>query len=134
MTPRGRSREASSLAAQRDHEADQPLCSVPQPSQVRLGTGLIDRAVIDGAGVLTSRIGPLVWSSSAVGAVSPFLHTRAVNGLFSGMIGMDEAGRSDLRTSSPRAFRRAFVEGLPVRRLPRRDARPVPGSARRRGE
>jgi hypothetical protein len=28
------------------------------------------------------------------------------------MIGMDEAGRADLRTASRRAFRRAFVEGF----------------------
>jgi hypothetical protein len=32
--------------------------------------------------------------------------------MFSRMIGMDETGRADLRRSSPRAFRRAFVEGF----------------------
>jgi pimeloyl-ACP methyl ester carboxylesterase len=71
---------------------------------------LVDRAVIDSAGVLTWRGGPLVLL--AVSAVSPFLHTRPVVALFSRMIGMDEAGRADLRAASPRAFRRAFVEGF----------------------
>jgi pimeloyl-ACP methyl ester carboxylesterase len=72
--------------------------------------GLVDRAVIDGAGVLTWWGGGLILS--AVAAVSPFLHTRPVTGLFGGIIGMDEEGRADLRASSPRAFRRAFVEGF----------------------
>jgi hypothetical protein len=44
--------------------------------------------------------------------VSPFLHTRPVVGLFSRIIGMDEDGRDQLRAASPRAFRRAFVEGF----------------------
>jgi pimeloyl-ACP methyl ester carboxylesterase len=71
---------------------------------------LVDRAVIDSAGVLTWRGGPLVLL--AITAVSPFLHTRPVIALFSRMIGMDETGRADLRRASRRAFRRAFVEGF----------------------
>ena len=71
---------------------------------------LVDRAVIDCAGVLTARSGGLFLL--AIRAISPFLHTRPVIALFSRMIGMDEAGRDDLRAASPRAFRRAFVEGF----------------------
>jgi pimeloyl-ACP methyl ester carboxylesterase len=71
---------------------------------------LVDRAVIDCAGVLTSRGGSLILL--AIAAVSPFLHTRPVVALFSRIIGMDELGRDDLRQASPRAFRRAFVEGF----------------------
>jgi pimeloyl-ACP methyl ester carboxylesterase len=72
--------------------------------------GLIDRVVIDCAGLLTARGGPLMLLGIA--AVSPFLHTRPVVALFSRMIGMDETGRADLRTASRRAFHRAFVEGF----------------------
>ena len=71
---------------------------------------LVDRAVIDGAGVLTSRVGSL-WLLG-VGAVAPFLHTRPVTGLFAGIIGMDENGRAQLRAASPAAFHGAFVEGF----------------------
>jgi pimeloyl-ACP methyl ester carboxylesterase len=72
--------------------------------------GLVDRAVIDGAGVLTWWGGGLILLGVTV--LSPFLHTRPVTALFSGIIGMDEVGRADLRASSRRAFRRAFVEGF----------------------
>jgi pimeloyl-ACP methyl ester carboxylesterase len=72
--------------------------------------GLVERAVIDGAGVLTWWAGGLVLAG--VGAVAPFLHTRPVTALFSRIIGMDEQGRADLRAASPTAFRRAFVEGF----------------------
>jgi pimeloyl-ACP methyl ester carboxylesterase len=72
--------------------------------------GRVDRAVIDGAGVLTWWGGGLILLG--VTAASPFLHTRPVTGFFSGIIGMDEVGRADLRASSRRAFRRAFVEGF----------------------
>jgi pimeloyl-ACP methyl ester carboxylesterase len=71
---------------------------------------LVDRAIIDCAGVFTWRGGPLVLL--AITAVSPFLHTRPVVAMFSRMIGMDEAGEADLRKASRRAFRRAFVEGF----------------------
>ena len=72
--------------------------------------GRVDRAVIDGAGVLTWWGGGLILVPVAV--LSPVLHTRPVTTLFAGMIGMDEVGREDLRAASPRAFRRAFVEGF----------------------
>lgn len=71
---------------------------------------LVDRAVIDGAGVLTWGPGVLILAGVAVAA--PFLHTRPVTALFAAMIGMDEAGRQDLRAAAPTAFRRAFVEGF----------------------
>jgi pimeloyl-ACP methyl ester carboxylesterase len=71
---------------------------------------LVDRAAIDCAGVLTVRGGSILLLGIAV--VSPFLHARPVVALFSRIIGMDEAGRDDLRRASPRAFRRAFVEGF----------------------
>jgi pimeloyl-ACP methyl ester carboxylesterase len=71
---------------------------------------LVGRAVIDGAGVLTARSGALILLG--VRAVSPFLHTRPVTAFFRDLIGMDEAGADDLRRASPRAFRRAFVEGF----------------------
>ena len=71
---------------------------------------LVDRAVIDGAGVLTWWGGRLILAG--VTAVSPFLHTRPVTGLFAGLIGMDEEGRADLRSSSRRAFRGAVGEGF----------------------
>ena len=71
---------------------------------------LVDRAIIDCAGVLAWRGNPLVLL--AITAVSPFLHTRPVVAMFSRMIGMDEAGEEDLRKASRRAFRRAFVEGF----------------------
>jgi pimeloyl-ACP methyl ester carboxylesterase len=71
---------------------------------------LVDRAVIDCAGVLTSRSDSLFLL--AIAAMTPFLHTRPVVALFAGMVGMDETGRADLRAASPRAFRRAFFEGF----------------------
>jgi len=71
---------------------------------------LVDRAVIDGAGLLPW------WGNGpfliAIAMVSPFLRTRPVANFFGDMVGMDEAGRADLRATSPRAFRRAFVEGF----------------------
>jgi pimeloyl-ACP methyl ester carboxylesterase len=71
---------------------------------------LVDRVVIDGAGILTWWAGPLVLAG--VSAVSPFLHTRPVTALFSRIIGFDEEGRADLRAASRQAFRRAFIEGF----------------------
>jgi pimeloyl-ACP methyl ester carboxylesterase len=71
---------------------------------------LVDRVVIDGAGVLSWWAnGPFLL---AITAIAPFLHTRPVTALFASIIGMDEVGRADLRASSRRAFRRAFVEGF----------------------
>jgi pimeloyl-ACP methyl ester carboxylesterase len=77
---------------------------------------LVDGALIDGAGVLSWRGDKLVLLG--IGAVSPFLHTRAVTGLFSRMIGLDAVGRADLEASAPRAFRRAFMEGFKTPALP----------------
>ena len=73
---------------------------------------LVDRVVIDDAGVLV-----LSWWGGAlvrlaITVVSPFLHTRPVMALFSAMIGMDQEGRAELRASSRRAFWRAFWEGF----------------------
>jgi pimeloyl-ACP methyl ester carboxylesterase len=86
---------------------------------------LVDRVVIDGAGVLASRSGRVVLLGIA--AVAPFLHTRPVTSLFAGIIGMDEAGREDLRAASPRAFRGAFFEGFrsAVSRVEMRAASPI---------
>ena len=94
--------------------------------------GLVNRAVIDGAGVLTWWGGGLILAGVTV--VSPFLHTRPVTALFSGLIGMDEEGRADLRASSPPGVPARIRGGLHVRGLPRRDQRPVSDPARRRGE
>jgi pimeloyl-ACP methyl ester carboxylesterase len=71
---------------------------------------ILGRVVIDGAGLFTSPTGSLVLAG--VRLVSPFLHTRPVVGMFGAIIGMDEAGRDDLRAASPAAFHRAFVEGF----------------------
>lgn len=70
---------------------------------------LVDRAVIDGAGVLSSRGGTL--TLLGLGMTAPFLHTRPMIASLGAIIGMDEVGRDDLRASSRRAFWRAFVEG-----------------------
>ena len=70
---------------------------------------LVDRTVIDGAGVLSSVGGKIILLG--LGMTAPFLHTRPVIALLSAIIGMDEVGRQDLRASSRRAFWRAFVEG-----------------------
>lgn len=71
--------------------------------------GLVERAVIDDAGMLP---GPgRSWLMLGIAALSPFLHTRPVIRLLSDMVGMDETGRDDLRAASPRAFRRAFLDG-----------------------
>lgn len=74
---------------------------------------LVDRVVIDGAGLLTW------WANvpflAAITAVTPLLHTRLMIALFGGFIGMDDEGRADLRASSRRAFRRAFVDGFHVK-------------------
>jgi pimeloyl-ACP methyl ester carboxylesterase len=76
-------------------------------------TDLVDRAVIDGAGVPPWWGGKLILAG--VTAVSPFLHTCPVIALFGGVIGMDEEGRADRRASSRRAFQRGFIEGFKTR-------------------
>lgn len=71
---------------------------------------LIDRVVIDGAGVIPWAPGKLILAG--VAATSPFLHTRAVTAVIGSVVGMDDDGRADLRAASPRAFRSAFFEGF----------------------
>ena len=73
--------------------------------------GNVDHAVIDGAAVLP------VWGGFGdrlvqlgTTAISPIVHTRPVEGLLS-LLGLRELGR-ELHTASPRAFRRAYVEGF----------------------
>jgi pimeloyl-ACP methyl ester carboxylesterase len=74
---------------------------------------LVDRAVIDGAGLLPWwGNGPFL---AAITAITPFLHTRPMVALFGGFIGMDDEGKEDLRASSRRAFRRAFLDGFHVK-------------------
>ena len=85
---------------------------------------LVDRAVIDGAGLLSW------WANepflATITAITPFLHTPPVIALFGDFIGMDEDGRADLRASSRSAFRRAFVDGFHVKPSPTELAAPCP--------
>ena len=76
---------------------------------------LLDRVVIDGAGVLPSR-GVGLWKLG-MALVAPFIHRRLVIGLLYRALGGDPgdpAGRAgfaaDLRAVSPAAFRRAFAD------------------------
>jgi pimeloyl-ACP methyl ester carboxylesterase len=72
---------------------------------------LIDRAVVDGAGVLPLWGG---WGDRLVQlviiAVSPIVNTRAA-ARFLAAVGLRELGE-ELRSASPRAFRRAWREGF----------------------
>jgi pimeloyl-ACP methyl ester carboxylesterase len=85
---------------------------------------LVDRAVIDGAGLLSW------WANepflAAITAITPFLHTRPVVALFGGFIGMGDEGKEDLRASSRRAFRRAFGDGFHVKPSAAELAAPCP--------
>jgi hypothetical protein len=85
---------------------------------------LVDRAVIDGAGLLSW------WANepflAAITAMTPFLHTRPMIALFGGFIGIDDEGRADLRASSRRAFRRAFVDGFHIKPSPAELVAPCP--------
>jgi len=67
----------------------------------------IERAVVDGSGVLSSTGDPLVVFGAV--AVSPIMGTRPVAALL-GAVGLRGLGAS-LRGASPRAIRRAFREG-----------------------
>ena len=67
----------------------------------------IDRAVVDGSGVLSSWVDPLVVVGAV--AVSPIVGTRPVTALL-GLVGLGGLGTS-LQGASPRAIRRAFREG-----------------------
>lgn len=73
--------------------------------------GVVDRVLIDGAGVLPSwRDVPLRLS---LAAIAPLLHTSAVIGMLSRSVGqMPEEARADLRIASRRAFRRSYAEAL----------------------
>ncbi|HJT63610.1 MAG TPA: alpha/beta hydrolase [Candidatus Limnocylindria bacterium] len=72
---------------------------------------LVDRAVIDGAAVLPLWGG---WGDRLVQlgviAVSPIINTRLVPAAL-GRVGLRELG-NELRSASPRAFRRAWFEGF----------------------
>ena len=69
---------------------------------------VVDRAIIDGASVLRS------WSDRpiviGVGAISPLVNTRAAS-TFLRLVGWRALGEA-LRTATPEAFRRAWVEGF----------------------
>jgi pimeloyl-ACP methyl ester carboxylesterase len=68
----------------------------------------IDRAVVDGSGVLRSWLDPFVVAGAV--AVSPIMGTRPVAVLL-GLVGLGGLGTS-LRGASPPAVRRAFREGF----------------------
>lgn len=67
---------------------------------------LLETVVIDGAGGIPYRFGPLV--KLGVDLFSPFLHTRPVLDAIARTFAMDEQGVEDLRRASPEAFRRAL--------------------------
>ncbi len=67
----------------------------------------IDRAVVDGSGVLSSWVDPFVVAGAV--AVSPIVGSRPVAALL-GAVGLGGLGTS-LRGASPRAVRHAFREG-----------------------
>ncbi len=73
---------------------------------------LIDRAIIDGAGVL-----PAWWTglmTLGVAGVAPFIHRKSLIGVVHRALGGDpsnmESFAADMRAASPRAFRRAFAD------------------------
>lgn len=85
---------------------------------------LLDRVVIDGCGVLPWWGTTLI--KAGVAAVSPFLHTRAVVGIVGNVLGLDDEARADLRSASPRAFRRGFTEANSLRISPEEIDAPCP--------
>jgi hypothetical protein len=68
---------------------------------------VLDRVVIDGACVLPQRSDPLVLA--AVTLVSPIVNTRLTAGVLR-LVGLRDLGAA-LRSASPAAFRRAWMEG-----------------------
>ena len=73
---------------------------------------LIDRAIIDGAGVL-----PAWWTGPmtlGVAGVSPFIHRKLLIGMVHRALGGKpsdlESFAADMQAASPRAFRRAFAD------------------------
>jgi pimeloyl-ACP methyl ester carboxylesterase len=68
---------------------------------------VLDRVVIDGACVVPQRLDPLILA--AVVLVSPIVNTRLAES-FLGRIGLRGLGTA-LRSASPAAFRRSWIEG-----------------------
>jgi pimeloyl-ACP methyl ester carboxylesterase len=68
---------------------------------------LLDRVVIDGASPLRQRADPLI--VAAIVLVSPLVDS-ALAARFLGLLGLRDLGRL-LRTASPAAFRRSWIEG-----------------------
>src|SRR5512146_1125874 len=70
---------------------------------------LVEQALIDGSGVLSSpRDLPLI---VGLAVMSPFLHSRAVIGLLRRSVGdMPAEARADLRIASQDAFRRCYTQ------------------------
>lgn len=81
---------------------------------------LLDRVAIDGCGAL-----PAWWvglTKLGVAVVSPFVHRKPVIDLIARVVGIAPAGMdrfsTDMRSASPKAFRRAFAEANGVRISP----------------
>ena len=103
------------IPAQRAHVVGLSLGGVLAHTLLAQRPELLDRVVIDGAGVLPAREAGL-WKLG-VALVAPFIHRKLVIGLLYRALGGDPghpAGRAgfaaDLRTVSPVAFRRAFAD------------------------
>lgn len=86
---------------------------------------LLDRVLIDSAGVLTWWAnGPFL---AGVAALSPFVHTRPVIALLSRAVGgLGDADQADIRAASRRAFRRSFFEGFSIKMSRAETAAPCP--------
>jgi pimeloyl-ACP methyl ester carboxylesterase len=77
-------------------------------------SGLVDRVVIDGSGVLPW------WGNKpfliGIAAIAPFLHTRAVIAALSRSVGhIPEADRAEFMVASRRDFWRAYADALATR-------------------
>jgi pimeloyl-ACP methyl ester carboxylesterase len=77
-------------------------------------SGLVDRVVIDGSGVLPS------WDNRlfllGIAAIAPFLHTRAVIAALSRSVGhIPEADRAEFTVASRRDFWRSYRDALGTR-------------------
>jgi pimeloyl-ACP methyl ester carboxylesterase len=103
------------IPARRAHVVGLSLGGVVAHTLLAQRPELLDRVVIDGAGVLPSR-GVGLWKLG-MAMVAPFIHRRLVIGLLYRALGGDPgdpAGRAgfaaDLRAVSPAAFRRAFAD------------------------
>jgi len=103
------------IPARRAHVVGLSLGGVVAHTLLAQRPELLDRVVIDGAGVLPSR-GVGLWKLG-MALVAPFIHRKLVIGLLYRALGGDpgdSAGRAaftaDLRAVSPSAFRRAFAD------------------------